>query len=94
MICAKEGSVKFNGTLHTLLSEYSFITKEFREMMSENFDSEEEAQRLLKRAYDIGCMSNEEIDKEIELSKEKFEKSEVGRVLKNLFYGGMKHDAD
>lgn len=94
MICAKEGSVKFNGTLHTLLSEYSFITKEFREMMSENFDSEEEAQRLLKRAYDLGCMSDDEMDKELELLIEKFEKSSAAEFLRNLFFGGAKHDPD
>lgn len=39
-------------------------------------------------------MTDEEIDKEIELAKERFEKSEAGKVLKNLFSGGMKHDAD
>lgn len=91
---AKEGSVEFDGTLVTLLSEYSVITKELREMMAEAFESEEEAQRIIKRACDIGCMSNEEINKEIELNKEKFEKSEVGKIIGILFSGGMKHDAD
>lgn len=93
MIRAKEGEIELNGTLDTLLSEYSVITKEFRESITE-IDSEEAAQELLKRAYDLGFMTDEEIDKEIELAKERFEKSEAGKVLKNLFSGGMKHDAD
>ena len=38
-------------------------------------------------------MTDEEIDKEIELAKENFEKSGIGKVLSTLF-GGMKHDAD
>lgn len=93
MIRAKEGEIELNGTLNTLLSEYSVITKELRESITE-IDSEEAAQELLKRAYDLGFMTDEEIDKEIELAKERFEKSEAGKVLKNLFSGGMKHDAD
>lgn len=39
-------------------------------------------------------MSNEEIDKEIELDKEEFEKSEGAKIIGILFSGGMKHDAD
>lgn len=93
MICAKEGEIEFDGTLDTLLIEYSVITKELRESITE-IDSEEVAQEMLKRAYDLGCMSDEEIDKEIELAKEKFEKSEVGKIIGILFAGGMKHDAD
>ena len=93
MIRAKEGEIELNGTLDTLLSEYSVITKELRESITE-IDSEEAAQELLKRAYDLGFMTDEEIDKEIELAKERFEKSEVGKILGILFSGGMKHDAD
>lgn len=94
MIRAKEGEIEFDGTLDTLLCEYAVITKEFRLMMAKALESEEDAQAFLKRAYVFGCMSDEEIDKEIELAKERFEKSEAGKVLKNLFSGGMKHDAD
>ena len=93
MIRAKEGEIDFKGTLDTLLSEYAVITREFRGLMEETFESEEEAQRLIKRGYDIGCMTDEEIDKEIKLAKENFEKSGIGKVLSTLF-GGMKHDAD
>lgn len=35
-----------------------------------------------------------EIDKEIELDKEEFEKSEGAKIIGILFSGGMKHDAD
>lgn len=94
MIRAKEGEIEFDGTLDTLLSEYAVITKEFRLMMAKALESEEDAQAFLKRAYDLGCMSDEEINKEIELAKEKFEKSEVGKIIGILFAGGMKHDAD
>ena len=94
MIRAKEGEIDFKGTLDTLLSEYAVITREFRLMMAEAFESEEEAQRIIKRAYDLGCMSNEEIDKEIELDKEEFAKSEGAKIIGILFSGGMKHDAD
>ena len=54
MIRAKEGEIDFKGTLDTLLSEYAVITREFRLMMAEAFESEEEAQRIIKRAYDLG----------------------------------------
>lgn len=93
MICIKEGVTEIKGSIPTLLSEYAVITKRLREAMAQ-VDSEEVAQEMLKRAYDLGFMTDEEIDKEFELAKEKFEKSGVGRVLKNLFSGGMKHDAD
>lgn len=93
MICIKESVTEIKGSIPTLLSEYTVITKRLREAMAQ-VDSEEVAQEMLKRACDLGFMTDEEIDKEIELAKEKFEKSEVGRVLKNLFSGGMKHDAD
>lgn len=39
MIRAKEGEIDFKGTLDTLLSEYAVITREFRLMMAEAFES-------------------------------------------------------
>lgn len=75
MIRAKEGEIEFDGTLDTLLSEYAVITKYFRLRMAKALESEEDARELLKKACDIGCMSDDEINKELELAKERFEKS-------------------
>lgn len=70
MICVKKGEIEFDGTLDTLLSEYAVITRNFRLMMAKALESEEDAREFLKRAYDLGCMSDDEINKEFELAKE------------------------
>ena len=92
MISIKESELAISGNIPTLLTEYTIITKKLCESITE-VDSEEAAKKMLKRAYDQGLMTDEEIDKEIELAREEFEKSEIGKVLSTLF-GGMKHDAD
>ena len=92
MICIKESVTEIKGSIPTLLSEYTVITKRLREAMAQ-VDLEEAAKKMLKRAYDQGFMNDEEIDKKIELAREELEKSEIGKVLSTLF-GGMKHDAD
>lgn len=84
MININEDKLEIRGNIPTLITEYTEITKKLREIITE-VDSEEAAQRVLKRAYDLGFMSEEEIDKEIELVRERFENSEMGRVLKICF---------
>lgn len=93
MINVKEEKMEMRGNLSTLLSEYTLITRALHKSIAEH-ESEEFAQFVLKRAYDLGCMSDEEIDKELELVIEKFEKSSAAEFLRNLFFGGAKHDPD
>ena len=83
MIKFGEKMLEINGNIPTLLSEYAQITRRLREIL-EKAESEEFAQVMIKRAYDIGFMSDEEIDEEFELAKRKLEKSEVAKVLRQL----------
>lgn len=83
MIKFGEKMMEINGDIPTLLSEYAQITRSLREILAKA-ESEEFAQVMIKRAYDIGFMSDEEIDEEFELARRKLEKSEVAKVLRQL----------
>ena len=68
MICIKESVTEIKGSIPTLLSEYTVITKRLREAMAQ-VDSEEVAQEMLKRAYDLGFMTDEEMIKRLNWPK-------------------------
>lgn len=87
MIKCDKAFSKIQGGLPTLLSEYTTITghlyKAFKKERSEEF-----AKDMLKEAFDMGLMSEEQLDEKIRKSKQ-----DMLLHLLNRVFGG-KSDAD
>lgn len=91
MIKCENGCSEIKGTVPDFLSDYTIITRHIREALSEGM-SEEFAMYMLKKSFDIGMMSNDEVDIEFKKSIGKFDGTELGMMLAELFGGG--HNAD
>lgn len=91
MIKCNKGCSEIQGSTSNILSEYTVITKTIRKALTE-YKSEEFAKSVLKRSFDLGMMSEDELDKEYEEAIKKFKGTGLVTMLSELF-GGV-HDAD
>lgn len=92
MIKCNNGHSEIKGSTSDLLSEYTVITMHIREALTED-ESEEYAKSMLKRSFDLGMMTEKELDKEYEEARRKFASTGLGMILAELF-GGASDDTD
>ena len=90
MIKCNKGCSEIKGSTSDLLAEFSVITMHLRKALTEDV-SEEYAKSALKRSFDLGMMSEEELDKEMEESRRRFARTGLGAILEELF-GGVLDD--
>lgn len=91
MIKCENGRSEIKGNVPGLLSEYTVITRHIREVLTKDM-SEEFAMYMLKKSFDLGMMSDDEVDKEFEKTIGKFSGTGLAMMLSELFGGG--HNAD
>ena len=92
MIKCNKCCSEISGYIDGLLSEYTVITMNLRKSLTEE-KSEEFAKHVLERAFALGMMSEEELDKEMEESRRRFARTGLGAILEELF-GGVLDDPD
>lgn len=92
MIKCNNGCSEIKGSTSDLLSEYAVITMHIRKALTED-KSEEYAKSMLKRSFDLGMMTEKELDKEYEEARRKFASTGLGMILEELF-GGASDDTD
>ena len=92
MIKCNKGCSEIKGGTSDLLAEYSVITMLLRKALTEDV-SEEYAKSALKRSFDLGMMTEKELDKEYEEARRKFASTGLGMILEELF-GGATDDPD
>lgn len=92
MIKCNKGCSEIKGSTSDLLAEYSVITMHLRKALTEDV-SEEYAKSTLKRSFDLGMMTEKELDKEYEESRRKSVSTGIGMILAELF-GGTADDPD
>lgn len=92
MIKCNKGCSEIKGSTSDLLAEFSVITMHLRKALTEDV-SEEYAKSALKRSFDLGMMTEKELDKEYEEARRKFASTGLGMILEELF-GGATDDSD
>ena len=92
MIKCNKGCSEIKGSTSDLLAEFSVITMHLRKALTEDV-SEEYAKSALKRSFDLGMMTEKELDKEYEEARRKFASTGLGMILEELF-GGNADDPD
>lgn len=63
MIKSNMGEVEINGTTTIILAEFSALTKDMVESLTENY-GKDEAKEMVEESYKRGLMSEKEIRKE------------------------------
>ena len=81
MIKFENGLVNISGKGIDILSEYAVITHEIKEMFVKDGGKEEEANEQLRKIFERGLLSEEELDKKFV--------EDVGEAMKNLELAGM-----
>ena len=91
MIKCENGRSEIEGNVPGFLSEYTVITRHIREVLTKDM-SEEFAMYMLKKSFDLGMMSDDEVDKEFEKTIGKFSGTGLVMMLSELFGGGRNAD--
>lgn len=81
MIKFENGLVNISGKGIDILSEYAVITHEIKEMFVKDGGKEEEVNEQLRKIFERGLLSEEELDKKFV--------EDVGEAMKNLELAGM-----
>ncbi len=81
MIKFENGLVNISGKGIDILSEYAVITHEIKEMFVKDGGKEEEVNEQLRKVFERGLLSEEELDKKFV--------EDVGEAMKNLELAGM-----
>lgn len=92
MIKCNKGCSEIKGSTSELLSDYSVITMHLRKALTDDV-SEEYAKSMLKRSFDLGMMTEKELDKEYEEARRKSASTGLGMIQAELF-GGTADDPD
>lgn len=81
MIKFENGLVNISGKGIDILSEYAAITHEIKKMFVKDGGKEEEVNEQLRKVFERGLLSEEELDKKFV--------EDVGEAMKNLELAGM-----
>lgn len=81
MIKFDKGLVEISGKGIDILSEYAAITHEIKKMFVKDGGKEEEVNEQLRKVFERGLLSEEELDKKFV--------EDVGEAMKNLELAGM-----